>query len=141
MNLTKEQIEKIIERGNDKNSIVEFTLEGFIQNPSKCLRGNLLELFDEIERWDLIVEYIFIHPSMMNILSKYIFDTMYINPTEYRQTPRIWNALVIVNTYVPEDMIICFYEAPMDINDGRNIALGKLNSKLIDRLNCMKAFW
>jgi hypothetical protein len=150
MNPTQEQIKGWIDKAsapNAPNSVNEFSISGFTEEPLKYMKRFLLEMKVQIDRWDLVMEYLFIHPHVEKMFISYLDEEV----DQYmvqggRRVPSIWGCSIIANEFVPEDMLIGFYEGPEGLrntfsDDGRNIALGKLDLKLLNKVNQMKAFW
>jgi len=146
MNPTKEKINSWIEKANfnGTNDIIEFTVTDFINNPTGCFKRFLLEMKVQIERWDLVVDYLFLHPRMKSILISSLKNTL----DEDSQTLNIsiWGTPIINNIYVPENIVIAYTDRDVSTRrsgllDTRNIVIGKLDLKMLDRIDQMKAFW
>jgi len=146
MNPTQDQINDWITRASSSdapNTIIEFSIEHFVNAPLGHLKRFVLEMKVQIDRWDLIMEYLFIHPFMQEMILSHLGDAVNMPITE-QQVPNIWGCQIIANEYIPEDMLIGFYDIKEDIllhYKDRNVVLGKLNIKMLNKTNQMKAFW
>jgi hypothetical protein len=145
MNPTQEQIETWIAKAdgpNAPNAIIEFTVQSFVDEPKKFMKRFVVEMMIQIERWDLKVDYLFFHPENMNCIVSHLGDSVI--KRAYQQAPLLWGLELVASESVPDDIIIGVAkreENRFNIDDGRNIALGKIDSKIVNRLNKIKAFW
>jgi hypothetical protein len=149
MNPTKKQIEEFISKAklpDAQNAITEFSIEGFTNDPLKYMTRFLLEMKDQIDRWDLVMQYLFIHPHVEKMFLSYLGDKVdYHMIEDGKRVPSIWGCYIIANEYISEDIFIGFSKRHWATeefeDDGRNIALGKLDIKMLNKVNQMKAFW
>ena len=145
MNPSQEQINSWLAKAtalNAPNDVIEFSITEFINEPLKYLQRFILEMKVQIDRWDLVMENLFVHPHVAKMFISYLGDAVD-KPTKECQVPKIWGCSILENEYVPENMLIGFYEltARRNIDDGRNIVLGNLDLKLLNKVNQMKDFW
>jgi hypothetical protein len=129
------------------NSIIEFSISEFLDQPLKYLKIFIIEMKVQIERWDLIMDHLFVHPSIEKYLLSQLDDAVN-KPIKKGHVPDIWGCEILINDHVPNDMLIGKYELlssndnkSQDVDDGRDIVLGKLDLKMLDKINQMKAFW
>jgi hypothetical protein len=141
MNPTQEQIKFWIDKCQtfSTNEIIEFSISDFTNQPLKYFKRFVLEMEIQIDRRDLIMEYIFVNPKMENFLLSYLGADVNL-PTKKWQVPDIWGCKIIKNDNVPDDTLIGFYEL-LDADDSRNIVLGKIDLKMLNRIDQMKVFW
>lgn len=145
-NPTQEQIKEWIakaEAANAPNAITEFDVTDFTDRPLKYIQHFLLEMKVQIDRWDLVMENLYIHPHVEKMFIAYLGDAVD-KATKPWQFPSIWGCQIIKTEHMPEDKMIGFNNLTQgneDIDDGRNIALGKLDIRLLNKVNQMKAFW
>lgn len=151
---TKVQIEAWIAKTTAPgavNDVIEFSVTDFVNEPLKYFKRFILEMKVQIDRWDLVTDKLYVHPHMMYLFTTYLKDDItvpyYIGSG--RNDPvkecMLWGCNIIVNEHIPEDILIGYSDVSKwnkDLpDDGRNLALGKLNLVLLNRLNQMKAFW
>lgn len=135
MILTSEQLTTLVGSANKTNSVVVFSSKTFISQPVLYFKQVVAALMTQIERWDLRVEYIFIHPHM-----EPYFLNFFVNEIEKSSTQTtLWGSKIITTQDIHPNNILgfCDYEC----NDYRNVALATIDVNLIERLNKIKAFW
>lgn len=156
MNPTQEQINTWIEKARRsvaENDLVEFSVDGFIDNPKNYFVRFLLEMRVQIERWDLLTDYLFVHPNNLKFLVSYLGDYVdwYTGDTDNSpRAPKIWGTQMMASDKVPTDILIGFskdgferviQDSEIDGDDGRYLVLGLVDYKMIERLNKIKTFW
>ena len=145
MNLSPLQIDSWIyscQAPKSTNSIVEFSMPDLYKQQSA---DNLIMLFlvhmaVEIEKHNLKMRYLFVHPCVMRIIKLYLGrDICYLNDCN-EEIHIIWGCQIITNSNMPNDILI-----GLDNNyfghDTSNIVLGKLDVKMLDRISQLKSFW
>lgn len=136
MTPSSEQINTWISVADTINSIIDFnSINEFILNPKLCVKKFIIDMRAEIERWDLVVNYIFIHPKLMEYLLQFLGNEV----EKSLMGITLWGSKIISTCDMPPNMLLgfCDYES----KDYRNIALATINIELIKRLDKIKAFW
>jgi len=142
MNPTKELIEEWIEKCHSwaTNKIIEFDdISSYTNNPPRYVYNFIIEMLVQINRWDLIMNYLFVHPSTVRFLTTHLFGSLD-PPDKYVTHTTIWGSKIIANNHIPNNMMIGFSETNSSA-DSRNIVLAKLNLEMLNKLDQMKAFW
>lgn len=148
---SQEQISNWITAASDfdaSNDIIDCPLMEFIDKPALSFRRFIIEMRCQIDRWDLVMQFLFVHPQIMRMFTTYLKNE--INVPFYNTSGinrpitncELWGTQIEANSYLPEDTLIGFTEVEnASFNDNRNLVVGKLNLTLLNRLNQVKAFW
>lgn len=144
MNPTPEEIKYLMDLAQVSNHVTILDIESFTQDPEHCLQSLLANAFIQIERWDLVVNDILLNQNILNQLRAYCKDIW--SPQHNNdQTLEAWGADISVCQDVPDDIILLYCH--LDPNsgvpeeEGRHVAMLKLDSLLMDRLLNLKVFW
>lgn len=148
MNPTQEQINFWITKAKsyNTNTLIEFSIQEYTNRPQNYLKHFIVDMKTQIDRWDFIMANLFVHPDIEKILLTWLKDEIDLPGEDLKQLkfPIIWGTYIIKTPYVPSNMMLGFYEPSEDyddITDSRNIVIGKLDMKIIKKLDNMKAFW
>jgi hypothetical protein len=133
---TNDQVNKWMIDGDSINELVEFSSKKFINNPQKYTKMFFVELMNQIERWDLVMNYLYIHPIMLPFLLTNL-DTEVVKNSSNEMT--VWGTKIIALTNIPLDRWVGFADG--NSPDSRNIVLGKFDFTVVERLNKIKSFW
>lgn len=128
-----------------KNSIIDFSIDVFTYNPNTYMKRFFIEMKTQIERWDLIMDYLFIHPQNTKLFVSYFGSEVEFfrndNQLVYETQPVIWGTKIVEVDSVPFDKLLGYYKFEEDKKEGINMVVGNINFNLISRVNNLKAFW
>jgi len=84
------------------NSPVILSSDALFVNPSKTIKNFILDLKIQIDRLDLITQYLYIHPDSSNLLAYFLPDVF-----NYKS---IWGISIIETNLIPIDNVLATYE-------------------------------
>jgi hypothetical protein len=139
MNLTKEVINSLLNEFElfKTNELIEFSIDGYLKSPKTYLKRQILDMSAQVERWDLVMEYIFIHPQNID----FIVSNLGVDIDLF--TMKLWNIHQLVSTaIVPVNKMIGFSEHKNKYaNIGHNIVVSNFDPEIIGRVDKIKVFW
>lgn len=153
---SKELIESYLSKSKENcfaNSNSSLNLKEFDFNVKKYLKRIFIDLLTEIERWDLIVNTIIIHPNIMFIIKSFLKGTIDVSHIYYDNGSKIyhkismWGCTIEQNESINEDTIIAISEDYFKYikendrpDDGRNISIATLNIEALNKAIKMQVF-
>lgn len=130
---------------SNRNPVIDFSISGFINNPDTYIKHFLLDLKSQIDRWDLIMDYLFIHPQIYDLFISYLGSELdFVRKDDelgYETQPVIWGIKIVTTVFIPYDKVLGYTNPIEDQEEGINIVVGNINFNVMDRLNKIRAFW
>lgn len=138
------------------NTIIDFYIKDINFDIKKYVRQTVLDMIAQIQRWDLMVNRMIVHPENMKILKSYLKDNIDETCMYYDNGSKIFRATylfgLIIEPYenIEKNILLAVgeednYEDMMKKyewkeDDGKNIAVGILDIEMINRLEKIICF-
>jgi len=130
-------IKSLILLAETHNNIIHFDLKNIRKQYKLICTNFMADIIFEVEKWDLIVDKIFMHPMMKSIIIDRI-DQKYINLIN-ANAATLWGSNIIFDIEVPSDTVVAASELYEKYSYG--VSMGKVDINKLNRLNKLKAFW
>lgn len=131
---------KLLQLATTSNELVVFPLDTFLSNPKRTCLHFFIDLKIQIERWDLVTEYLYIHPDTMKLLESILYNE--INVFNYVKS--IWGISIIETDLMPTNNVLFSHESKIYTHSeyaNRNLCLGILDYNFLKKALKLIPFW